>query len=254
MSLIFDVEHARFVRAGKIAPNPLWRLAAHAHPYWEFIYFIRGGGRIDLPGMELHPQQYSLAIYPPGLPHAEASDPQDPEETVYFSVDMPARPPIGAHLLLPDRNGELRWLIQRIFEESQHTTDSRLANLYMQAFLILVERMWTTGIAVPHDAIDFAVQFIHENYHRPLTLSALAATAKISATTLSHAFRRRMGISPLQYVQHLRLEEAKRLLRATDMPIYKIAEQVGFGDALYFSRLVRRATGTSPTTYRRYSK
>jgi AraC-like DNA-binding protein len=63
-----------------------------------------------------------------------------------------------------------------------------------------------------------------------------------------------MGISPMQYVQHLRLEEAKRLLRSTDLPIAEIAEQVGFADALYFSRLIHRESGVSPSLFRQRAK
>lgn len=251
MGTVFAVETAHLRGMGLLYAHATWQMASHVHTHWEFVYFLRGCGRIDMPHTTLHPQQYYLAIYPPGLPHAEFADPADPEETLFFEVDVEGTPPVGAHLLLPDQKGELRWLCEHMHMEFIAHGASPLADTYTRAFLHLVERAWESGIPVQHDIVDFAVQYLHANFTRYLTLHTLAKAAHVTDTHLAHRFSARMGISPMRYLQHIRLEVARRLLITTTLPVNEVATRVGFDDPLYFSRVFARATGHPPTAFRR---
>lgn len=245
-----DVSSAKLYTAGKVFPDVTWMLNAHAHPFWEFIYFLRGTGRIDIPQGTIRPQQYHLVVYPPGLPHSEITDPIDPEETIHFGVEATGCPPPGAHLLLPDPKGDLRWLSEHILTEYQQNGASPIANSYTHAFLYLVERMWGSGIPVKHDMLDLAIQFMHSNYMNEFGLKELAESLHISESYLVHCFTAQLGISPMRHLQKIRVQEAKRLLATTNTPINEIAILTGFKDPLYFSRVLKRATGQSPTSFR----
>lgn len=247
---MFDVASARLVSVGHLAPNSSWAMPAHSHRVWEFVYFIRGSGRIDVPSATLSPQPYHLVVYPPGLPHAESSNPSDPEETVFMSIDVPGDPPAGAHLVLPDHSGELGWLCGRIHAEHRMFGTTPLAGSYVSAFLHLVDRLWGKGVPVRHDSIDTVLQHIHTNYALDISLDVLAGVACMSKNHLAHLFRTRLGTSPLRYLQQVRIEMAKRLLGTSSMPIHEVASQVGFADPLYFSRAFRAACGLSPRAYR----
>ncbi len=250
---LFDVESAHLLGVGRIHPDPGWAMSVHAHTNWEFIYFLRGSGRVDVPQATLRPQQYYLVVYPPGLPHAEVSDPVNPEETIHLMVDVPGNSPPGAHLLLPDSKGEIGWLCQRVFNEYMASGITPLALTYTRAFLYLVERVWGCGIPVQHDLVDLAVQYIHSNYCADMSLDELSSAACTSKTHLAHRFTARLGISPLRYLQNVRVEAAKRLLATTSIPVSEIAAQVGFSDPLYFSRVLKLATGLSPKAFRQQS-
>jgi len=247
---LFCVESALLTNVGCVSPDPKWELSAHMHACWEFIYFLQGSGRVDVPQATLRPQQYHLVVYPPGLPHAEMSNPVDPEETIFLAVEVQGNQPPGAHLLLPDRHGEIGWLCRHILDEFIASGLTPLAQAYTHAFLHLVERSWTSGIPVQHDAIDFIVKYMHSNYANDISLDNLANAACISKTHLAHCFRDRLGTSPLRYLQHIRIEIAKRLLATSTMPVNEIATQVGFSDPLYFSRVMKAATGQSPKAFR----
>lgn len=246
MGTVFQVETARLLGGGRIVPNPDWACPWHAHQHWEFIYFLRGCGRVEFPNAFAHPQQYHLLIYPPGLPHAEVADPHDPEETIFFGVDVAGSPPAGAHLLLPDPSGELRWLCERVLGELLLHGSTPLAGAYTHAFLYLLERAWESGTPVRHDAVDVAVQYLHANYASSITLKELAGVTCTSETHLAHRFNARLGISPMRYLQRIRLEVAHRLLLTTTQPVNAVAQQAGFDDPLYFSRVFKQATGQSP--------
>ncbi len=250
---VFDVESARLMSIARHHTEPTWQLAAHSHTCWEFVYFVRGSGRIDVPSARLSPQPYHLVVYPPGLPHAESSNPADPEETIFMTVDVPGDPPAGAHLLLPDSRGELGWLCTKLLEEFRAFGSTPLTKAYVAAFLHLVDRLWGKGVPVPHDSIDTVVQHINTNYAADISLDYLADIACVSKTHLAHLFRTRLGTSPLRYLHQVRIETAKRLLGTSQLPIREVAAQVGFADPLYFSRAFRLTTGLSPKAYRKQS-
>lgn len=247
---MFDVASARLLSVGSIRAEPGWAMSSHAHHFWEFIYFLKGTGRIEFPRITIRPASYYLVVYPPGLPHAEYSDPYDPEETIFLSVEVNGDAPQGAHLLLPDTNGEIGWLCKRMFDEFQKNGATSLAHAYNQAFLCLVERTSECGVPIRHDTVDLAVQYLHSNYSRDISLDELASIACVSKTHLAHCFREKLDISPLRYLQHIRIEEAKRLLATTQIPINEIASMVGFSDPLYFSRVLKTVTGHAPTAFR----
>jgi transcriptional regulator GlxA family with amidase domain len=64
-------------------------------------------------------------------------------------------------------------------------------------------------------------------------------------------FQQATGMSPLEYVHTLRLEEAKQMLESSDAPIEAIANEVGYEDAGFFGRLFRRHVTLTPAQYRR---
>ena len=69
--------------------------------------------------------------------------------------------------------------------------------------------------------------------------------------TFIRRFIKATGLSPLEYVHALRLEEAKQMLETEDEPVEAIALEVGYEDASFFNRLFRRKVGLTPAQYRR---
>ena len=99
-------------------------------------------------------------------------------------------------------------------------------------------------------AIRAAVRYISQYYHQPLTLAHVAGIAGLSPSYFSALFGRVMGIHYREYVNRIRVDEAKRLLTATDYPLSQIAISVGFSDQSYFSKVFKRITLLSPNQYR----
>lgn len=249
-----SIDHARLLSAGRVSPDARWRMDQHVHDHWELIYFLSGRGRIDTPNGSLEASRGSLAVYPPGLPHAESADPANPEETIFVAVQMDANPPTGVHILIPDRDGDMGWLCTRVLAESRDGRAAGLAEIYTRALLTLVDRAWDRGTTVPHSIVDTAVQFLHGSIDRAIQLTDVAAAARVSEGHLSHLFQRQIGVSPMRYLLRLRMDRAAQLLCSTDLPISQIAEKIGFTDPLYFSRAVRRELGASPTRLRKAAR
>ncbi|MCP1109508.1 response regulator transcription factor [Ohessyouella blattaphilus] len=92
--------------------------------------------------------------------------------------------------------------------------------------------------------------YIAHNYSGDLSLDTLAGSVYLSPSYLSRLFKRETGENLSSYVQNLRVEEAKILLRTTTLKTYEVAERVGIPDPVYFSRIFKKITGTKPKDYR----
>jgi len=90
-----------------------------------------------------------------------------------------------------------------------------------------------------------------ERLHEPLDVAAMARHASVSPRTFARRFREETGTTPLQWLLNQRVQEARRLLEETDLPIDAVAWQVGFGTAASLRDHFRRVTATTPSGYRR---
>lgn len=93
-------------------------------------------------------------------------------------------------------------------------------------------------------------QWLSQNLSGSAQVAQLAQRLGVSARTLFRRFKAVTGLTPNVYVQRLRVETAKGLLRLTDVSIERVAARVGYSSKTYFSRLFRRATGFTPHAYR----
>ena len=95
------------------------------------------------------------------------------------------------------------------------------------------------------------VGYLGEHFAEPLTLSAVAAQFGLSPQYFSTFFRENFGRTFTQHVNSLRIEQAARLLRETDLPVMEIAFNVGFDNFSYFIKRFREVYGVSPSHYRK---
>lgn len=98
---------------------------------------------------------------------------------------------------------------------------------------------------------ELAMAYIAQNYARDLSLESTAEAIGLSSAYLSRVFKETVGSGFNEYVTGLRLEESKRLLTGTNLPIREIACAVGYGDEKYYSKLFKKQIGIKPTEYRK---
>ena len=92
-------------------------------------------------------------------------------------------------------------------------------------------------------------QYITENYTTNITLDNLCFIFGTNKTTLCKLFRQEYGMTILNYVNSLKIKEAKSLLRKGQMSVTQVSEQLSYNSVHYFCRQVKKATGQSPTEY-----
>jgi YesN/AraC family two-component response regulator len=99
--------------------------------------------------------------------------------------------------------------------------------------------------------IQTVCKYIEENLASEITRSDLARLVYMNPDYLGTIFKEEIGCSITIYIQNLRLTRARQLLRETDLPISKVAEQVGYDNISYFSKLFRQKIGCQPGEYRK---
>jgi len=75
--------------------------------------------------------------------------------------------------------------------------------------------------------------------------------SKLAERTFKRRFVIATGLTPIAYVQRLRIEDAKKRLERTDAPVDEISWQVGYEDPAFFRRLFKRTTSLAPAAYRK---
>ena len=83
-----------------------------------------------------------------------------------------------------------------------------------------------------------------------MTIERLAANACMSKINFSVRFKQQVGISPIDYLIRLRMQNACVLLRETNQKIREIADKVGYADEFYFSRIFAKVIGCPPSKWR----
>jgi two-component system response regulator YesN len=99
-------------------------------------------------------------------------------------------------------------------------------------------------------AVHLIKQYIAEHMNEDLSLAKLAEKVYFNPSYLSRLFKQNTGINLLSYINEVRLERAKELLKNNDLKIYEIAIAVGYESASYFTQFFKRTLKISPQEYR----
>jgi len=98
--------------------------------------------------------------------------------------------------------------------------------------------------------VSMITQYIEENYMKDLCLEQIADEMGVTAKYVSRVFRNNTGILLTDYINEVRINKAKELLRDTNMKIQDICTKVGIENRTTFLRVFKKVEGVSPTTYR----
>lgn len=96
-----------------------------------------------------------------------------------------------------------------------------------------------------------AVQYIQQNFQKPLSMTIVSNEVSMNYSLFSLLFKQYTGVNFVNYLQNLRIEEAKRLLETTDWRVNEICSRSSFSDEKHFLKVFKAAVGFSPTEYRK---
>lgn len=102
---------------------------------------------------------------------------------------------------------------------------------------------------VPHRFVG-CLDHMRMHLRQPIRVSTLSAMVGLSESRFYELFRRATGHTPLNWFIRTRMQWAARLLERTSLPVKSIADQVGYEDPFYFSRVFKSVYGISPSGYR----
>jgi LacI family transcriptional regulator len=114
----------------------------------------------------------------------------------------------------------------------------------------VIARRSSDALAVVDPEVSAAIAFLHANVRRSVYVEDVARASGLSLSTLKSRFKLAVGRPVHAELQRLRIDEARRLLATTELPVKKVATLVGFADISHFTTAFRRHTGVPPGRYR----
>ena len=253
----------------------------HGHDFLEISYIDRGTVGHTLNGQETVLRQGDYVIVDHGSIHSyRAFDSEG-----YDNLDCLFRPELldpalkGFHslrsvlehyllhfniqafttdpaaIVFHDDDGRVRALLTEMTEEAERReagyTEILRCHL-IELFVLTMRRLDDVeALATGQDISAFLTAYVSEHYMEDLTLRDLAIRLKYSLPYVSKRFKEDTGVNFVRYLQNYRVAEACRLLVSSDKTITEITEMVGYHDVKFFSGLIKRETGLSPSEYRR---
>ncbi|SDX94177.1 response regulator [Paenibacillus sp. CF384] len=104
-----------------------------------------------------------------------------------------------------------------------------------------------------HANLKEIIKYMNENYRNHISIQSISRIFYLHPNYLSQLFKREIKVTFTEYLTKVRLQEAKNLLRTTNLPIGEVAETIGFRDYFYFTRIFKKNTQQTPKQYRMLS-
>ncbi len=141
--------------------------------------------------------------------------------------------------------------IERLSYTFNQTKNKFNAELY-NVFNILCDEFYAQNLSnEDFSIIKNGVEYLHQNYDKNFELTILADKCNISEVYFRRLFKKLLGYSPNEYRIKLRLEKACDYLKFTTIPIQLIAENLGFTDSAYFTKVFKEKYNDTPLNFRR---
>lgn len=251
------------VRAGRLEAGPEHFIERDYYPGHELIFCREGEGWARVRGKTHRVKAGQVLWINCHHPHSYGADRRQPWKLDWVRVEgtpMDRTWKMLSAEVVPVFDGipidRTTAECDAIFDLMQKDTASSAAWVHVHVATLLA-LCWESRQENPLSALELlppaverTVQHMRLYYHKPLRISDLAAVAGMSPSHFNRVFRAAVGSSPIDWLRHYRINQAKRrLLESTD-PVKDVARQVGYSDQFYFSKDFKRFTQLSPTVYR----
>lgn len=251
----------------------------HKHDFVEISYVGEGSGYHYVEDQVISTKQGDLFVIPIGTSHVfrPSSPKQDKTLVIYNCIFRSSVLEQWRHLFqndsciynsiycpgkcqeqwlhIQDKHDMFSTMFQTMYWEYTKRSigfDTILTALLVQLLVLLqrCECKSESEESVPLRMREEVVHFIKSNYTQNITVQYVADYFFLSASHFQRLFKKSTGVPFTQYLQNVRIQKCCELLKSTDIPIYQIANQVGYQDMKFFHALFRKKTGVTPRQYR----
>lgn len=236
--------------------------ASHLHEQTELQYVLSGRVDMEMNGEKVWALPGDLLIVNAGAAHREFSDGTPTEKLVLYLETEPLYRGFSdtAPVIFPKISGDV--FIGRLMEELMRelrerepgyravcqSTVMRLMVYLLRNHVEMDQHLHNTG---KPDRIKAVSRYIDKHYMEAISNRVLAQLIHVSESRFIHLFKEEMGMSPLKYINTVRLYKAKHLLENGECSVMEVAALVGFSDYNHFDRMFRESFGCTPVQARR---
>ncbi|MGX7419329.1 AraC family transcriptional regulator [Carnobacterium gallinarum] len=226
------------------------------------IYCLDGRGMIEIENESpVTLERGHIFCIPANAPHRYYSDELHPWSILWFHFNTPLSqhfPIIERTEILittPEKSNLLQSHFIDLFTIAEK--DYTLGNMICisKLMLTILTEVYLLEDGVSYDKqnryLTTCIRYMNEHIHQDLTLGELAYELNISQSYLSSIFKKYTQKSPIDFLITLKIEQACKYMKMTDLKVYEIATKVGYQDPYYFSRIFKKHMGKSPKEYKK---
>lgn len=240
-----------------------YRSHLHSHPAWQLTLSLEGDFFFEYEENTLGISPGEWVLFSPELPHRAGSRCKSSIAIQLFFRRFPQEtmPEFAAKFNFL-RNfcmkgsftgGEADKLAEELMEMELSPISHTLKNLLPQNFILhALQASFPTlppGREISQKLLPI-LEYMETNYMEAVSATDLAALAGLSESRFNEIFHKYMGLSPIYYLNEIRLSHAQTLLLAGET-LEKTAKETGFRSSAYFCRKFKKYTGTTPGGFRR---
>lgn len=185
------------------------------------------------------------------LPHSTAFDSEAAVASPFAPRPFLLTLPQFGKPLQPERLREVLLHLQELQEGiPEPNTPWKEQMLFQQLFHLLSVSAEQNDLSPAAACAERAAAYLRRHYRDDIKAQSLGGSLNFHPVYIARCMQKQFGCSPIEYLTRYRIEQAKLLLHQTDLPISRIAEEVGFRQAAYFAACFSRYEGISPRAYR----
>jgi AraC-like DNA-binding protein len=272
-----QIDLPMLIHVSRVCSHTASRVTWHSHKGFEILFLQDGATSYEFSGQEaVGLQGGHFLIVPPGVVHRglhdmrsscticglalKVSRPEEWRTTTFTPADLRRlrRALETGSTKAHPFNLALRWLVRRLMDETAKypaTAKQAEAGLGLRALIcaVLVEAMRQIQVppTQPKEFVAAAIAYLRKHLQEAVTMDDLVRHVGFSRARMFDMFKAQTGLTPNDYLQRLRVEKAKELLRQTNHSVTGIGLDAGFSSGQYFSTVFTRYTGVSPTDFRK---
>ncbi len=228
-----------------------WVLKELNDPFWRLYLPVSGSAQIWVGNAttertELLPG--GAYVIPPHTTISSENAESFSKWYVHFTLG-PAGDRVRPGVFPVELTAEMSAALEQFAKAEKSSFPWSSASLVANALQQLPVEIWTDRRL--DSRVERAMDFMHTNLNRKLSTEDVARAAGLSVRNLNHLFNQHVAMPPMRVLLDYRLDKSCRLLRHTDDSIDQVAEDCGFPNRYYFSRMLKQHRGASPAAYRR---
>ena len=229
--------------------KPLSSLHNEHLPFHNLVLLKKGSLRYEIDGTPILLMPGDMLYVPKGSRRIREETKEPVEHYVFNFFSNEAIPlPRVMHNVI---NGDVFALLAAYDAINKGSPQEHRAKNELLLNCLLMILRDRTVFQKYHPLTRTILAYIQHHFTGKITLQQIGEITFFSPIYCDTVFKNDMGVSIIEYVLSLRIENAKQLLLEEGLSIHKIAESVGFQDHNYFSRVFKKRVGLSPSDYRR---